>query len=593
MAGPDRPKKTWLIVLIIIFFGFLFTLYFRENLTSKFLGGRTFSGRNLQIKIGIFFVYWIIITTITYLLYRFTQKHLRKIHRLPDVFLAIFLLSLLIIIINIQSKIILWPYQLEYREGASQTYTQAILEGKKLFSLESEPLYNNNYGILYNIIVAPLALIFGNTLQIHRIVSIFFIFLSSSLIVGVLQKEKVHLLFALAGGLLFWTTQLYSVIPIARPDSFGTLVFLCAIFLPWFFNYSTITLVTSVLLGCLAFLVKPYFVICIPYITLYLFLFISKRKGVQYAVISTVLLCAMIVSVNSITETYFYDVVYINSQAPTDNIRYSLNQLGKFSLDYSGIIILAVALLCMRFYPNISNLGKRNAISSLRLNSLTDLSQPLFSVRLNLAVFCFSLSLLLIYFKLGRHMGANMTYLFELMSPFLIVMIFPLFKENYIPDLLIIPFIMINLFHFMDVNVLSCWKNSDMSNWRMVETYIHQGSQILNSPAITSILINQNKPVVDSGQSEYFYYPPLPEKIFYFLPSPDELSKRRHEYKTSIIDAVTDEEFDYVILTKNWPAFIKLSALKKNYRLIETIEVYMPQTCQTWKQEIWKPKHAR
>lgn len=79
------------------------------------------------------------------------------------------------------SKTIFFPYPIEYREGASQVITQFLLEARNPFELSNLPLSMTNYGMEYNLIVLPLAALFGNTLIVHRIISNLFILLSSAL----------------------------------------------------------------------------------------------------------------------------------------------------------------------------------------------------------------------------------------------------------------------------------------------------------------------------------------------------------------------------------------------------------------------------
>ena len=97
--------------------------------------------------------------------------------------------------------IIATPYPEEYREGAILLFTDSLIRKINPFSLANHPLMTNNYGFLYNMVVLPFAITFGNTLIVHRTISILFILVSCTLIVLILTKVGNTLPFAFAGGL--------------------------------------------------------------------------------------------------------------------------------------------------------------------------------------------------------------------------------------------------------------------------------------------------------------------------------------------------------------------------------------------------------
>src|SRR6266496_3588052 len=71
------------------------------------------------------------------------------------------------------------PYPIELREGASQVMTRFFLSGSNPFVLQNQPLAMNNYGLGYNLVVAPFAALLGNTLLVHRSVTFGFILFSA------------------------------------------------------------------------------------------------------------------------------------------------------------------------------------------------------------------------------------------------------------------------------------------------------------------------------------------------------------------------------------------------------------------------------
>jgi hypothetical protein len=78
--------------------------------------------------------------------------------------------------------IVTTPVPVEYREGAILLTTDYILKGLNPYSLANQPLSMNVYGLGFNLVVLPFAAIFGNTLAIHRAISIIWLFLAGILV---------------------------------------------------------------------------------------------------------------------------------------------------------------------------------------------------------------------------------------------------------------------------------------------------------------------------------------------------------------------------------------------------------------------------
>ena len=56
------------------------------------------------------------------------------------------------------------PFPLDYNEEFHLVITSTIAQGENPFSLQSQPSKMSVYPVLYNILVAPLSLVFGNTI---------------------------------------------------------------------------------------------------------------------------------------------------------------------------------------------------------------------------------------------------------------------------------------------------------------------------------------------------------------------------------------------------------------------------------------------
>jgi len=64
-------------------------------------------------------------------------------------------------------------YPLEYREFGVIFSTDLLLQGYNPYSIDLQPVAMNAYGIIYNMLVLPLAQVWGSTPFAHRVVSCF------------------------------------------------------------------------------------------------------------------------------------------------------------------------------------------------------------------------------------------------------------------------------------------------------------------------------------------------------------------------------------------------------------------------------------
>jgi hypothetical protein len=493
-------------------------------------------------------------------------------------------------IVIIQADIVLFPYQLEYREGAMLYFTQGIIDNINQFSLENAPFYTNNYGLLYNWVSLPFVKIFGNTLQTHRAVTAVFTFFNVSLIVAALRKKNSSIFIALAGGVLFWISQLYYVMPMARPDSLGMFLFLVSMFLPWYKGYSSRSVIISGIIGSAAFFVKPYFILCVPLMGLYIFLFISKKKGFYYALTSLLVISVVVSILRMSSEMYLYYTVYSNIGNTSDNVQHAINQLSKFARENLGLILFGGFLFAVKSYQDYKE-NKRAGLSPPLFNKqgLIDFSKPFIAKRLNLEFFCLLITIPLIYFLLGRHVGTRMVYLYQFMTPFLILLVVGEVKKKTSFELIFIPIFVLTFSIFMNENIPNHIREIDFSDWEKAENYISSSENVLNTPAIVSVIFQQEKPIVDTGQIEYYYHT-LPQNNSMFFPNNEDIIIRGQEYTSMITKAVNYHDYDYVLINEeDSPPFIKFREVRKNYRQIDSLDLWMPQTNQKWTVSVWEP----
>ena len=139
-------------------------------------------------------------------------------------------------------KTVLIPHQITTLEGTASVHTWFYLRGMNPFTLENQPLGITLYGFMYNLIVFPFTVWFGNTLVVHRAVNFVFILLSSTIFYNVILKERKNNLLALACS-AFVMVSLAGVQGLggisAYPAPTGAFFFIAAIFIPLLFSFNS------------------------------------------------------------------------------------------------------------------------------------------------------------------------------------------------------------------------------------------------------------------------------------------------------------------------------------------------------------------
>jgi hypothetical protein len=480
------------------------------------------------------------------------------------------------------------PYQAEYREGAILVLTDALMHRTNPFILGNHPLMNNNYGFLYNLVVLPFAVPFGNTLLVHRAISFVFIMLSSALVVWVLIKKETAIPFALAGGGLLMGCLLYSMTPLARPDSLGTFLFLAALIIPWYQKFNFPSLVISGVMSLSAFLAKPYFLLSIGIVAGYIFLFVSKKRGLIFGLAVFGFLALALLLMNKYLELYLLDIVFNN----LSNSGLSVSHLQAQTILFIEIFLpcFMIIILKNQFFKEIHFDIVIFSKPNIHLD-LTHLDRPFSNKMMDFfafILFCTSAAVVLL---LGKHVGASMIYFYQLVVAPLILVVFRGLDFSHSLSALIVPLVLVNLilvcFWILRPNSLSAF---DRREWEELYQYVTTSNSILNSPVLVSEMIRLGKLPVDSGQTEYFYSTkPYPPTIF--APDFKKVTHQGQKYLRSIRIAVMHQQYDRIMITHNKALTLSNRRLiSQYYVLIKIIGVSMPQTSQYWTVEVWEPK---
>jgi hypothetical protein len=475
------------------------------------------------------------------------------------------------------------PYPIEFREGAAQVMTQYILNRTNPFTLENQPQAMNNYGSGYNLVVAPFAVLFGNTLSTHRAVTFAFI-LFASLIGSVVIyqiKRDVASAFACAAFIMIGLTTRAGIG--AFPSAMGTFLFLIALALPFLKAFHPASLGFSILFSIAAFYSKPYFVLAFAIVASYVFLFVSKKTGLLYGLAFLILFVVSFLAVRLAFPLYFINVIIGNISNAERSAAHLLSQLVQLAIYFFPVLF---SLLVLRIMEQGSS-GYR-AIPAFNVQ---EWEQPWISVAPDYFLYATVCSLLAFILFLGSHIGSYMNYAYQLVVPVFFCWFFLKLDHQRKTNFLIGFAVVFNLFFWQqDVLPLRILKQSDSEEWSKLSSYVQSASQTLNSPVVTSMMVDYGLSPLDSGQTSY-YYAIKPYPNFTLLgPAYDMVETDGFRYVKFIDNSIKQQTFDLVITTREKSTFYHVKLLEDFYSPVDEIKVDMPQTGQRWSLLLWRPR---
>ncbi|AFM05920.1 hypothetical protein Fleli_3602 [Bernardetia litoralis DSM 6794] len=518
------------------------------------------------------------------------------VYKLSILFLIIGSIYFFSKISNEYYALIISPYQQEYRETVTSLATKLLLDNKNPYCIDNQPEYAQAYGITQNIIAYPFAYLFGSSLQTHRVVTAIGILLSCLVIILWLKKLNIPLVVAIPATFSVFISFFYNVLPINRPDSWGLFFMLTSIYIPYRYNYSSKSLALSILLGIIAFYTKSYFVLGIISIGSFIFLFISKKKGLIYTLAFIISFAVSICIISYIYPLFFYlTILSFLNYSLEGSWLYANKQIITF-LYVNKFLLL---LFCFSLFTIIYHILKKNLLPNYRISlNLANFNKGLIITKLSfsnlLIIYTFSLFFIIVYIVLGKNDGAFLVYYFTHVTPFFVLTTLVLLYK--IKNKLLISFgILLLLLNHWSINKLlysSSLTPKEEKKWQIAKSYIDNSSEVIGSPVVANLIKENNLKVYQQGLSLQFIYAakikkPILKSIF---PRYTEIDRVGKEFYTKIDSNIINHNFDLIVTEQNKDIISTKTLITKHYVKLDTLTLAMPFTGQYWKVEFWKPK---
>jgi hypothetical protein len=511
------------------------------------------------------------------------------------------ILFLLALVYN-HIQLIAYPLPLDYNEPAAQTITATIAALENPYSIENQPSRTSAYPVLYNMLVAPLTALFGNTLQLHRLVTGAFIIASCVLVFFVTLRVSQSARDSFAASILLYAGLLFYATPMASPSSVGLFLFLSSLFIPWYYGFSNRSLGVALALGLLAFFGKQYFLACLGYTALFLFLSVSKIRGAIFGLLSLASF-AVSIAVADRVAPYFLDIaVFTGSSvkyvASNTIMLTQLRAYGLVSLPLLAILVMqSTVMFFSRRATAPSNSRPRGRFMGI---DLLNLSAPLLSRAPDYFWICIACSLTIVVFVLSINPGNYLSYHFQLISPFLLILTFTSLSRAV--KLKAISQLLVLVAFYASYSILSHdFTVRKLENWQRLEQTIDGKKKVYATPIILGKILEKGGEIYQNGHTVYFLFA-SDRPAWLDKKNPEETARRLWEkHIEKIYSMIEAQEFDVIVLDR----YTEIPSphpgthedrdgtelLQKYYRLRETIPVHLAHRRGggMFQVQIWEP----
>ena len=190
-----------------------------------------------------------------------------------------------------------------------------------------------------------------------------------------------------------------------------------------------------------------------------------------------------------------------------------------------------------------------------------------------------------------------MTYLFQLVTPALILAVWPHIGKSAWPRAAVtaaLPLaLVLNAAYFpLTFARFAAAERAFARVARLVEG--HQN--VLGSTEVAGLLALAGRPVVDSGQSEYFEDTALERPLPGVVPAAL-LHARWDGFVAAMADDISAERFDLIVRSRRH-GLIPRDLVAEHYRVTDTVDLDFAWASQRWPVDLWTPRrrdlrHAR
>lgn len=478
---------------------------------------------------------------------------------------------------------------MEMRDGAVLATTIALLDGRNPYALPGLAMTGNVYGIVYPLSVLPFALLLGPGFLAHHLATAAAVWGACFLLWRWLRVRGVARTDALLGCLMVYAGLIYFTGAAARPDGIGVLLMFAALAVMERGEFSARAFAAGLGLSLLAMLAKIYFVWPAFAGASYVFLCRDLRRGFAYGVSAIIATAAAWALIGLVAPGYVAVVLMANLGATTYEVAHLVRQIREWSLFSLPLLAAGAMVLAMRARAGTLRLGGRDP---------------------GLMAAMLGFGCVAILGALGGHTGAHLSYLFQLVSPFLAVVVLVAARREpwaVLAFRLSLPIaIVLNAHWFMPPGPARSG-NCALAAFEP-EAAIASGRRVLATTELAGQLALARQPLAETGHAEYLDRAALatpPAWLRPFVPPQAALAAEWNGLLQGIRDNVAARRYEVIYIGRHPSPLIPRALIAEHYQggpvpCTNTSEgraisaslpgAVMPWAQQVWPFEVWTPK---
>ena len=186
------------------------------------------------------------------------------------------------------------------------------------------------------------------------------------------------------------------------------------------------------------------------------------------------------------------------------------------------------------------------------------------------------------------HAGAHMTYMFQLVTPLLLVALLPGFDERSWAGALVaiaLPIAFVANAHYFPLT-FGRFRAAE-ATFAQLSDAIRAHHYVLGSTEVAGPLALAGQPVFDSGHSQYFGDAAIRHRLPGLVPA-DAIDGRWKAFLAEINRGIVEDRFDLIIRNRR-PGLIPDGLVAAHYDRVATIDVDFPWGAQRWPLDLWEP----
>jgi hypothetical protein len=456
---------------------------------------------------------------------------------------------------------------METRDGAMIATTVALLDGRNPYAIDGLMQTGNVYGIGYNLAVLPIAELIGPGYVAHRLVSAFAIFGACLILLRWLRIAGLGIIDSLLGTALAYAGFIYFTGAVVRPDGLGIFLMLAAVEALRRGDCDARSFAACLGLSLLGLACKLYYVWPAFAAASYVFLWRDRRRGFAYGLAAIAATAAALALMQALLPGYGPFVLVANLRDVDYDAAWLLRQIGDWALfDLPLVLALAASLLLerARIGRDFGLFGGMSLLGTLALLGI-----------------------------LGGHTGAHLSYFFQLLTPYLVVVaLAKAARHKFALGLfrLSLPVAILANAHWFPLDPVRIAKAGD--DFSVARDLIRSSRESLATSEFAGILAEARRPVADTGHSAYLVNAarPPPAWLQKFVPPASAIRAEWEAEGAAIRAGVDQQRYDLALIGRQPSLLFPLDRLVERYEQAGTMTIDMPWALQRWPVILWRPR---